>query len=119
MDAELREFTQELRRFSELRDWKQFHSPKNLATALAVEAGELLEHFQWLSEIQSKELPPEKREDVAGEVADVLIYLLQFSDSLGIDPLEAAKRKLALNDARYPIELSRGNSRKHTEFRKP
>lgn len=105
-----------LRLFATERDWDQFHSPKNLATALAVEAAEILEHFQWLTEEQSRSLPEEKREDVAEELADVLLYLVRLSDKLGIDLLAAADRKLQKNALKYPVEKSKGKSTKYTDL---
>jgi dCTP diphosphatase len=98
------------------RDWQQFHSPKNLASALVVEAGELLEHFQWLTETQSRALTPEKRDAVGAEVADVLLYLIQLTSALGIDPIAAARDKLKLNELKYPIALSKGTSKKYDEL---
>ena len=112
MNDSLQGLAKELDRFARDRDWKQFHSPKNLASALIVEAGELLEHFQWMTEAQSRELAPEQREAVGAEIADVLLYLIQLADQLGIDLVAAADRKIALNDAKYPIATARGNSRK-------
>jgi NTP pyrophosphatase (non-canonical NTP hydrolase) len=111
----LEELTQELRRFAQERDWRQFHSPKNLACALSVEAAELLEHFQWLTEAQSDDLSGDKRAAVGSEMADVLLYLLQLADRLQIDLAAAAREKLALNERRYPVERSRGSSRKYDE----
>ena len=105
-----------LKEFARARDWEQFHSPKNLVSALSVEAGELLEHFMWLSEEQSRTLSPDKREEVAGEMADVLLYLIQLGTSLDVDLVDAAQRKIALNEVRYPVERARGNSRKHDEL---
>jgi NTP pyrophosphatase (non-canonical NTP hydrolase) len=102
--------------FAKERDWQQFHSPKNLASALVVEAGELLEHFQWLTEEQSRTLSPEKREAVGAEVADVLLYLIQLAGALGIDPIEAAQAKLKVNAQRYPIDLARGSSAKYDQL---
>jgi len=116
MTTDLQSLTLALREFAEARDWAQFHSPKNLASALSVEAAELLEHFQWLTEAQSRELSPEKKAAVAQELADVLLYLLQLSDKLAIDLLQAAQHKLALNAEKYPVERARGNSRKYTEI---
>ena len=110
------ELQAELRKFAFDRDWEQFHSPKNLATALSVEAAELLEHFQWLTDAQSRELSAEKRIQVSQEIADVLLYLLQLSDKLGIDPLDAGRRKLQANAAKYPIEQAKGSSKKYSEF---
>jgi dCTP diphosphatase len=108
--------TQQLDRFASDRDWQQFHSPKNLASALVVEAGELLEHFQWLTEEQSRELTPEKRAAVGTEAADVLLYLIQLTTALGIDPIAAAQAKLELNALKYPVALARGTSKKYDEL---
>lgn len=105
-----------LRQFADERDWGQFHSPKNLASALIVEAGELLEHFQWLSEEQSRELSSQRIEAVGAEMADVLLYLLRLADVLGVDLLAAARAKMVLNGQRYPVERARGSSRKHDEL---
>ena len=104
----------QLRTFAADRDWDQFHSPKNLAAALAVEAAELLEHFQWLTEAQSQQLPPETLAEVRTEVADVLLY--RISDKLGIDLIAAAKAKIELNAAKYPVDKARGSSKKYTEL---
>lgn len=105
-----------LRDFARERDWEQFHSPKNLAAALSVEAAELLEHFQWLTEEQSRTLPSEKRAQAAEELADVLLYALQLADKLGVDPLDAAWKKLAINEQKYPVDRARGRSTKYTEL---
>jgi len=105
-----------LREFAHEREWEQFHSPKNLAAALSVEAAELLEHFQWLTEAQSNDLPGEKRGQVAEELADVLIYVLQLADKLGIDPVDAAWRKMEANGRKYPVERAKGRITKYTEL---
>ena len=105
-----------LRRFAAERDWDQFHSPKNLAMALIAEAAELVEHFQWLSERESAALAPEKRAQVADEIADVLIYVVRIADKLGIDPIAAAEIKMTLNEAKYPAAQVRGSARKYTEY---
>jgi len=102
--------------FARDRDWEQFHSPKNLAMALAGEAGELLEHFQWLSEQQSETLPPEKREAVALELADILIYLIRMSERMKIDLIATAEQKIAINEQRYPVEKVRGDARRAGEY---
>jgi NTP pyrophosphatase (non-canonical NTP hydrolase) len=102
--------------FARERDWEQFHSPKNLSMALAGEAGELLEHFQWLSETQSAELDKGKKEDVALELADILIYLLRLAERLDIDVLDAAYRKMAINEQRYPAQRVRGDARRAEEY---
>ena len=116
MPDSLADLSQQLQQFNADRDWQQFHAPKNLASALVVEAAELLEHFQWMSEAQSRDLPPEKRAAVGAEVADVLLYLIQLADALGIDPLAAAQAKLTLNARKYPVERARGTSRKYDEL---
>lgn len=118
-DAALDALVDALRRFAAARDWEQFHSPKNLAAALCVEAAELLEPFQWLTEEQSRALPDDTREAVAGEMADVLLYLLQLADKLGVDLVQAAQRKMAINEARYPVERARGSARKADDDSEP
>lgn len=116
MADSLNDLARQLEQFAAERDWQQFHSPKNLASALVVEAGELLEHFQWLTENQSRAMPPEKLDAVAGEMADVLLYLVQMATALGIDPVAAAQAKLQRNAQRYPVDRARGNSKKHDEL---
>jgi NTP pyrophosphatase (non-canonical NTP hydrolase) len=106
----------ELRRFAAERDWDQFHSPKNLAMALAVEAAELLEHFQWLKEDESRSLPPPELAKVREELADVLIYLVRLADKLGVELLPAAIDKIAINARKYPVEASRGSHKKYTDL---
>jgi dCTP diphosphatase len=105
-----------LRQFAAERDWDQYHSPKNLAIALAVEAGELLEIFQWLPDEESRSPSTQQSARVREEMADVLLYLIRLADQLNIDLLVAAQDKLALNAERYPIDKARGSSRKYTEF---
>ena len=102
--------------FARDRDWEQFHSPKNLSMALAGEAGELLEHFQWLSEEDSARLDEPKKEQVALEMADILIYLIRLAERLDVDLVDAAYRKMALNQARYPAERVRGDARRAEEY---
>src|SRR5579872_6153861 len=99
-----------LRRFSAERDWDQFHSPKNLSMALIVEAGELLEHYQWMSEQQSQALPEAALAEVQAEMADVFIYLVRLADRLGVDLLAAAADKMVRNGERYPADEFRGSS---------
>jgi len=103
-----------LRRFAAERDWDQFHTPKNLVMALVAEAGELVEHFQWLTPAESAELvtDEEKSRRVSDELADVLIYLVRLADVLGVDLLAAAGRKVAENALRYPPERARGSAEK-------
>lgn len=111
----LEQLREAVRAFAEERDWDQFHSPKNLAMALSVEAAELLEHFQWLSEPASRELGAEQRAEVASEMADVLIYLVRLADKLEVDLLQAAHAKMAVNARRYPAEQVRGSAQKYRE----
>jgi len=101
-----------VQQFRQERDWQQFHSPKNLAMALMVEAGELTEHFQWLTQAQSLELSPETLQQVEEEMADVLIYLVNMADRLNVDLLEAALAKIEKNRQKYPIEQVRGKADK-------
>jgi dCTP diphosphatase len=106
----------QLRQFASARDWDQFHSPKNLAMALAVEAAELVENFQWLTEEQSRNLPPEILRATREEIADVLLYLVRIADELGIDPLAAAEEKMIANEKKYPVDKARGSAKKYTEL---
>lgn len=106
----------QLRAFVTERDWDQFHNPKNLAMALVVEAGELMEHFQWLSAERADALDAQTRAAVELEVADVLLFLLRLCDRLDIDPLQAAQRKLVLNAQKYPVDKSRGRSTKYDKL---
>lgn len=106
----------ELRNFAQARDWEQFHSPKNLAMALSVEAAELLECFQWLTEEQSKAVSGEKLAAIADEIADVQLYLIRLADQLGVDILAAATQKMAKNAAKYPVDQVRGSSKKYNEY---
>jgi dCTP diphosphatase len=99
------------------RHWEQFHSPKNLAMALSVEVAEIVEHFQWLTEEQSKNLPPDKLAELREEIGDVMIYLTELADKLGIDPVEAAKAKVEINGQKYPADIVKGKASKYTEYR--
>jgi NTP pyrophosphatase (non-canonical NTP hydrolase) len=112
----LQELRERLRIFAAERDWDQFHNPKNLAMALAGEAGELLEHFQWLTLEQSASLPPDALSEVELEIADVLLFLVRLADKLGIDPAAAAQKKLALNARKYPVEKARGRATKYDKL---
>ena len=112
----LEELTARVEAFVEARDWAQFHSPKNLSMALAGEVGELIEHFQWLTQDQSRTLPEATHEAVRQEIADVQIYLLLLARKLDIDLLEAASDKLEMNARKYPVEKARGNARKYSDL---
>jgi NTP pyrophosphatase (non-canonical NTP hydrolase) len=103
-------------RFADERDWDQFHNPKNVAMALVVEAAELLEHFQWRTPEQAASLDAATKEEVALEVADVLLYLLRLCDKLDIDLAAAAERKIALNAKKYPVDKARGRSTKYDKL---
>ena len=116
MSDSLDQLAQRLRAFAQARDWGQFHSPKNLASALIVEAGELLEHFQWLTEDQSRNLDAVKKQEVAMEMADVLLYLIQMGNELGVNLVDAAQQKIDLNDKKYPVDQAKGSSKKYDEL---
>ena len=105
-----------LRRFAAARDWEQFHTPKNLAMALSVEAAELLEHFQWLTPEESARLGARAKGAVEDEIADVLLYLTRLADVLAIDPLAAARRKIRVNARKYPVRRAKGSARKYTDL---
>jgi len=113
---DLEELKGRVREFVAERDWERFHSPKNLAMALSVEASELVELFQWLTEAESAALDAEKRQRVADELADVLWFLVRIADRLDIDLLEASGRKLTANAAKYPADRVKGDARKYDEY---
>jgi NTP pyrophosphatase (non-canonical NTP hydrolase) len=106
-----------VRQFVDERDWDQFHSPKNLASALTVEAAELLEHFQWLQHGRAEELGEAKLVEVRHEMADVLVYLVRLADKLDVDLLAAVQEKMVLNRAKYPADQVRGDARKYYEYK--
>ena len=115
-DQRIEQIADLLRQFARERDWDQFHSPKNLACGLCIEAAEVLEHFQWMRDEESTPLSEETREKVGLELADVFLYLIQLSNKLGIDLTEVAHRKLILNAKKYPVTLAKGTSKKYTEL---
>jgi len=108
----------EILRFRDARDWEQFHTPKNLAAAIAIEAAELQEHFLWKSdaEIKAEQLNSNKRDKVVEELADVIIFTLLLAERFDVDIDRAVRRKLASNARKYPVKKARGNARKYTEF---
>ncbi len=114
--SELLMLRDKLRTFADERDWDQFHTPKNLAMALMVEAAELLEHFQWLTPDQSCDLAEKSRAAVKEELADVLLYLIRIADKLGIDLLDAALLKMEKNALKYPADIVRGSAKKYNEY---
>jgi NTP pyrophosphatase (non-canonical NTP hydrolase) len=115
MENQIQNLSDILVQFREERSWKQFHTPKNLAISISVEAAELLEHFQWKKE--DDDVATESRAEIAKELADIFIYLLLLSNDLGIDLLETAFRKVEENRRKYPVGLAKGSARKYTQLR--
>lgn len=115
-DAALHDLTLRLRSFAAERGWNAIDTPRNLAIAVLVEAAELQEHLQWLSEEESAHLPADKLDSVSLEMADVLIFLLRLADTLGIDVAAAAQRKMAINARKYPVDKARGRATKYNEL---
>ncbi|MEY3747261.1 MAG: hypothetical protein RL194_720 [Pseudomonadota bacterium] len=116
MSDSLNELRARINQFVRERDWEQFHSPKNLAMAMIVEAAEVVEHFQWDTPEESARLDDEKREQVAHELADTFVYLLRIAEVTGIDLIAAANRKIDLNAQKYPVEKARGSNAKYTAY---
>lgn len=106
-----------VRRFAEERDWAQFHSPKNLSMALSVECAELMEHFQWLTETQSRRLGQSQLREVEKELADIQIYLIRLSQVLGVDLVVAGGKKLLENGRKYPVDKAKGSAKKYTKLK--
>ncbi len=106
----------ELQNFADERDWQQFHTPKNLAMALAVEASEILELFQWMTAKESQELSDSKCLELADELADTFVYLIRLADMTGIDLLQATRDKIARNHEKYPADLVKGSAKKYSEY---
>lgn len=115
-DMKLEEITEKIRRFRDERDWAQFHNPKDMAMAISIEAGELMEHFLWKAPEEVAARVEERREQIEEEVADVAIYLVELADILGIDLFAAMEGKMAKNAAKYPADLVRGSSKKYNEY---
>ncbi len=115
----LPDLIEDLLKFIRARDWLQFHSPKNMVSAINVEAGELLETIIWTNpsfeEIKNN---PELKKSIEQELSDILIYALEMYHHLGIDPEEAIRRKIEVNAKKYPVEKARGNAKKYTELDK-
>jgi dCTP diphosphatase len=116
MSDSLNELRMRVNTFVEERDWAQFHSPKNLAMAMIVEAGEVVEHFQWMTEQESLNLNAETIEQVGQELSDTFVYLLRIAEVCGIDLIDAANKKIALNAKKYPVEKAKGSNAKYTEY---
>jgi NTP pyrophosphatase (non-canonical NTP hydrolase) len=116
MQSDLANLRDLVRRFADERDWDKFHTPKNLATALSVEASELLEPFQWLNTGERSELDEGKQVAIRHEMADVLLYLVRLADKLDVDLYQACLEKMAINRTKYPAEKVRGNSREYSDY---
>jgi NTP pyrophosphatase (non-canonical NTP hydrolase) len=116
MAKDLEAIKQALREFAKARDWDQFHSPKNFSMALIVECAELVEHFQWLTDEQSKNLSAETLDEVSLEMADIMIYLIRLADKLEVDLLPTIERKMKLNAIKYPVEQSKGIADKYNKL---
>ena len=116
MDTTIGTLTAEIRSFRDARDWLQFHNPKELAVAIAAEAGELLQHFVWQSPEQSDRRVADRRDAIASEIADVAILLFELADNAGIDLAAAMRTKLARNEERYPVHRARGSNAKYDEL---
>lgn len=116
MDDRMRRLSKAIAAFARERDWEQFHTPKNLAMSLTIEAAEVAEIFQWLTEEQSRRLSPDKVEHLGEELADTFTYLLKLADHFSVDLIEATQRKLAKNARKYPVAKSKGLAKKYTEL---
>lgn len=107
---------QRLAEFARVRDWDQFHSPKNLSMALITEAAELVEHFQWMTEEASQQPDEEKQAEIAMELADIFIFLIRVADKLDVDLVDAAWKKIEINEARYPVDKVKGSAMRASEY---
>ncbi len=116
MSDSIAELTEQIQAFVDAREWRQFHNAKDLAVAIAAEAGELMQHFVWQQEDQIEKRLEKNREEIASEIADVAILLFEFADNLGMNLGEVMQAKIARNDVRYPVEKSRGNNLKYSEL---
>jgi len=116
MADSVQELRERINAFVEERDWAQFHTPKNLAMAMIVEAAELVEQFQWDTPQESQQLSPEKHEAVSHELADTFVYLLRIAEVLNIDLIAAANQKIDLNAIKYPADKARGSNAKYTAY---
>ena len=114
--ADLASIQQKIIAFRNERDWAQFHDPKNLAEALSIEAGELLENFLWKTTEQSRNLSSEELKNVKEELSDIFIFLTYLCEEYKIDLLREVEKKIALNEAKYPVEKAKGSAKKYTEL---
>ncbi len=116
MSDSISELTAQIQTFVDAREWRKYHNAKDLAVAIAAEAGELMQHFVWQQEEQIEKRLEKNREEIASEIADVAILLFEFADNLGMNLGEVMQAKIAFNDIRYPVEKSRGNNLKYSEL---
>ena len=116
----IQELKNKIKKFVQERDWEKFHSPKNLSMSLSIEVAELMEHFQWVTIEQSKEIinNPIEKEKIQDEIADIAVYLLNLCNVLGVDMSEAITTKLKKNGEKYPVDLVKGKSHKYTYYTK-
>ncbi len=112
----MREILEKIRTFRDERDWMKFHDPKNLAVSITIEAAELLEHFQWKDERAVQQYVINNRDDIADEIADVAMYLVELADNLGIDLIKAMEAKLEKNEKKYPVEKAKGVATKYDKL---
>ena len=111
--------TERIREFRDLRDWKQFHNPKDMAVAISIESSELLEHFLWKSPAEVDRCVSDKRAEISDELADIAIYLFELADNLEIDLAQAMEAKIAKNALKYPVDKAKGSNKKYTELEQP
>ncbi|NOQ80000.1 MAG: nucleotide pyrophosphohydrolase [Gammaproteobacteria bacterium] len=116
MSNTIKNLSNDLKNFAIKRDWEQFHTPKNLSMALIAEAAELVEHFQWLTPEESKNVSGEKLKDISHEMADIFIYLLRMAEQLDIDLISATKEKMAINEKRFPTETNTEQNHKDNKY---
>ena len=116
MKSDFADIQERIRQFRDERDWMQFHSPKNLACSISIESAELLEHFQWTHPVENDQVVRDKKEAIAHEIADIMVYTLELADNLGIDAKAAILAKLELNAQKYPVAKARGSIKKYTEL---
>ena len=112
----IKDLTSRIIAFRDARDWKQFHNPKDVALSLVLEAGEVMEHFQWKNEEEMEKHVIENKEDIADELADVLYWVLLMSNDLKIDVLDALENKINKNESKYPVEKAKGKHTKYTDL---
>jgi dCTP diphosphatase len=118
MDTNLKKLTERIVKFRDARDWKQFHNPKDVSLSLVLEAGEVMEHFQWKNNEEMEKYVLDHKLEIGEELADVLYWVLLMSHDLDINILEALGEKISVNERKYPIEKAKGNAKKYTEFQK-